>query len=70
MDTNKKKPKTISELKKEIRKYLANYIYSEGCSCCENVGEHEEWKRNLAELLGVKKYSDGSGYNFDKYKTI
>ena len=53
----------------EIREAVANYIFSEGCSCCQNVEAHEEHKRRLAELLDVPEYSDGSGYDFSQFRT-
>ena len=53
----------------EVRKAIANYMYSEGCSCCQDVDSHREHKAQLAKLLKVAKYKDGSGYNFDHYRT-
>lgn len=54
---------------KEIRTAVANYMSSEGCSCCQDVDNHNEHKKTLAKLLNVPKYKDGSGYNFYKYRT-
>jgi len=51
----------------KIRKAIAEYMYSEGCSCCRNISKHEENIKNIAKLLGVEQYSDGSGYNFMQY---
>jgi len=56
-------------MKEKIRNALADYISSEGCSCCQNVSVHEEAEKRLAELLDVPMYSDGSGYDFYKFKT-
>jgi len=53
----------------KIRRAVANYMSSEGCSCCQSIDQHNNNKARLAKLLSVKKYSDGSGYNFYKYKT-
>ena len=56
-------------LKKEletIREAVADYILSEGCSCCEGL-DHNADAEVLAKLLKVEKYSDGSGYDFYKY---
>lgn len=53
----------------EIRTAVADYMRSEGCSCCRDQSAHEEAEERLAKLLGVEKYSDGSGYNFDVYTT-
>lgn len=62
------KPESSIALKDRIRTAVAEYVWSEGCSCCERE-EHKEHKRALAELLGVEQYEDGSGYNFSKYLT-
>lgn len=50
----------------KIREAVANYIRTEGCSCCESE-EHPELREKIAELLHVTKYEDGSGYNFNQY---
>ena len=62
-----KSPKTISI--KEIRQAVADYVFSEGCSCCEGH-DHDDHKAVLAKLLNVPKYDDGSGYDFFKFKTL
>ena len=54
---------------KKVREAIANYMYSEGCSCCRDVYNHETNKRILAELLNVPKYDDDSGYNFNQFRT-
>lgn len=61
--------KEIQELKKKLREAIANYMSSEGCSCCQNIDAHKEHTEQLAKILNVRKYKDGSGYNFSKYKT-
>ncbi len=53
---------------KEIREAVANYIKSEGCDCCRG-SNHSLHKDILARILKVKKYSDGSGFDFGKYET-
>ena len=53
----------------KIRQALADYMASEGCSCCQNIDNHLEAKRVLAKLLSVPMYSDKSGYNFSRFKT-
>ena len=50
----------------EIRTAVADYIGTEGCSCCESPS-HPDHKERLAKLLRVKKYDDGSGYDFGRY---
>lgn len=59
--------KSLLHFKKQLRTIIADYMQSEGCSCCQNVDAHKEHKESLAKLLSVKKYSDGSGYDFSKY---
>ena len=59
----------VTKLKKHLRELVANYMQSEGCSCCQNVEKHNENKEKLAKILNVPKYEDGSGYDFEKYKT-
>jgi hypothetical protein len=54
---------------KELRRALADYMASEGCECCENGPAHTEAKERLAKLLRVPKYKDGSGFDFEKFKT-
>ena len=49
-----------------LRAAVAQYMSSEGCSCCEGP-DHDEHKAVLAKLLHVPPYGDGSGYNFGKY---
>ena len=48
----------------EIRQVVADYMKSEGCACCRNGDEHKAAANKLGHLLGVKKYPDGSGYDF------
>ena len=60
--------KEIKKLRADLRRELAKYIYSEGCSCCQDTVKHEESAANLAKLLNVPKYEDGSGYDFTKYR--
>lgn len=58
----------VVELKKKLREAVANYMQSEGCSCCQG-DDHKEHEAIIAKLLGVRKYSDGSWYNFGKYES-
>ena len=62
--------KDLRHLRKDLRKAIANYIATEGCSCCRDTDGHDSSLSVIANLLNVPKYSDGSGYNFDKYETI
>ena len=52
----------------EIRRAVADYMGSEGCHCCEGA-HHDENKATLGKLLKMKKYKDGSGYDYGAYQT-
>lgn len=52
----------------KIRQAIADYMWSEGCSCCRG-GDHEEHEKIIAELLDVPLYEDSSGYNFSIFRT-
>lgn len=53
----------------KIRRAFADYVFSEGCSCCRNTEVHEEAATELAELLDVPRYDDGSGFDFTRFRT-
>lgn len=53
----------------EIRQALADYMYSEGCSCCRDTEAHEEAAERLGKLLNVRRYEDGEGRDFFSYRT-
>ena len=53
-----------------IRTALADYMRSEGCDCCRNQEAHDINKAELAKLLNVPKWPDGSGFNFSKFRSI
>ena len=57
----------LDEIKK-IRQAVADYIRSEGCSCCEG-DDHGQHRIVLAKLLKVPMYKDKSGYDFGKFET-
>ena len=57
-----------AKLRKLLRSALADYMWSEGCSCCEGM-DHSKHAEQLARLLNVPKYDDGSGYDFARYRT-
>jgi hypothetical protein len=59
--------KTVDQLQDEVRAAVADYMRSEGCSCCQDIEAHREHKKKLAELLDVPAYADGSGYDFSKF---
>ena len=50
-----------------LRTAVADYMYSEGCSCCRDSEAHRANKERLARLLKVKKKDDW--YDFSKYRT-
>ena len=54
---------------KDIRTPIADYMAAEGCSCCRNVKKHAEAQEMIAKMLKIKKYKDGSGYDFYKHRT-
>lgn len=60
--------KTLTAFKKEMKQAIADYMRSEGCSCCRG-DDHSDHKVRIAKLLNVPKYSDGSGYDFRKYES-
>ena len=60
---------TKVQLLAELRKAVADYMSSEGCSCCQDVDAHKEHEKRLAELLSIPPYDDGSGYNFPLFRS-
>jgi hypothetical protein len=50
----------------EVRAAVARYMNSEGCGCCSGT-DHETNSKVLGKLLRVRKYKDGSGYDFYHY---
>lgn len=56
-------------LKRLVRQAVADYMASEGCSCCRDVDGHAEHKKRLAKLLGVQMYHDKSGYDFPRFRS-
>ena len=63
--------KKKGQFKDEVRRALADYMGSEGCSCCRG-DDHEEHKKRLAELLDVTPREDGIGefwFDFSKFRS-
>lgn len=54
---------------KNIRQAVADYMGSEGCTCCRDIEAHERHAAALAKLLRVPKYADGSGYDFRRFRS-
>lgn len=52
----------------DIRRAVANYVRSEGCSCCEGHN-HDKHGNTLGKVLQAEKYTDGSGYDLYQYAT-
>lgn len=59
----------LLQLRRKLRAAIADYMANEGCTCCEDTKGHEAALERVAKLLNVKKYPDGSGYNFTPYET-
>lgn len=60
--------------RKKIIQAVADYMGSEGCSCCQLIDEHRSHKNTLGKILGLKRtkdwYGKGEhGYDFSKYRT-
>lgn len=53
---------------KDIRRAIADYMFSEGCSCCQGR-DHKKHEERIAKLLRVPKYKDGSGYDFSRFRS-
>ena len=49
-----------------LRQAVADYLGSEGCSCCEGDA-HGEHRERLAKLLGIRKKDNW--YDFTPYRT-
>lgn len=57
----------LREYVNQLRRAVADYMASEGCGCCRG-SDHDEHTQQLAELLGVPEYEDGSGYDFARFR--
>lgn len=54
----------------QVRTAFADYWWSEGCTCCQDTDAHKKAEAELAALLQVPKYDDGSGFNWKLFVTI
>ena len=62
-------PKTYISIAK-VRQALADYIYSEGCNCCQDVEAHREHRVVLARLLNVPAHEKQQDYHdFSPFRT-
>ncbi len=69
MDKVLEQAKAIEEeYKANIRRAIADYMYSEGCACCEGK-DHKDHAEKIAKLIDVPKYEDGSDYNFSQFRS-
>lgn len=59
----------LTKFRQQMRQAVADYIWSEGCECCADRDNHPEHQNKLGRMLNVRKYADGSGYDFSKYRT-
>lgn len=66
----KKKDKSTRSFLSEVRTAVADYISTEGCSCCSDYEGHKNAMERLGKLIRMKKYTDGSGYDYSKYRTL
>lgn len=57
----------FEEFKEKVRTAVANYMRSEGCSCCRDRDAHERHEAELAKLLDVPAYDDNSGFDFYQF---
>jgi Fe-S oxidoreductase len=53
----------------KIREALADYMATEGCTCCQNIEAHTEAAKRLGKLLGIPTYTDGSGIDFWQFRS-
>lgn len=53
----------------QIRRAVADYMASEGCSRCGDYERHKVDADALGRLLRVPRYKDGSGRDFALYQT-
>ena len=63
------KGKITDKTLEEIRRAVADYMSSEGCSCCGDYDAHNEHKAALGRLLNVPQYKDRSGYDFSRFRS-
>ena len=52
-----------------LRTAVADYMASEGCSCCRDTEAHKKHEKRLARLLAAPMYADKSGYDFFRFRS-
>ena len=53
----------------DIRQAVADYIATEGCSCCRDTDGHDKAMERLGKLIRMKKYDDNSGFDYSRYRS-
>ena len=66
---NDAKPIVSRSFLADIRQAVADYIATEGCSCCRDIDGHKDAMERLGKMIRMKKYSDGSGYDYSLYRS-
>ena len=66
---SEKTSKEMRDFRKKMRALIADYMWSEGCSCCQDVDAHNKAEAALAKALNVRKYENGFGYDFGRYRS-
>jgi hypothetical protein len=57
----------LENFKETIREAIADYMDSEGCTCCQDIDAHEAHTKRLAKLLDAQPI-DTNTYDFRKKK--
>lgn len=68
MHPNAEKAVTVD--REQVRQALADYMRSEGCSCCRDIPAHDLHRDRLGQLLEIPPYQDGSGYDFSLFRSL
>lgn len=58
----------VKLLKEQLRNAIADYMVSEGCSCCRS-NNHSINAERIAKLIDVPPYDGEDGYQFYAFKT-
>ena len=48
----------------KVRDLVAKLYCASGCSCCRDDEAWDDAEGQLAKLLGIPEYDDGSGYDW------
>lgn len=69
LENYRRQPKKPTLSLSAIRTAVADYMATEGCSCCRDQTGYDHQKETLGKLLKVKPYADGSGRDFSRYRS-